>query len=164
MISGSVIDRSVRGCELAPLTNDQKATICILAQEGYDRVGRLTGEEFDSWRHAQQEIACGRASLCTATQKDYLALRGHFRALAGHTRSALRDFVASETNDSGYARKKLRHECRAAEDVIADPENYVRSIARNRFKTGDLEALSSKQIWSLVFDIRRNAQRRRRTK
>ncbi|HMO03915.1 MAG TPA: hypothetical protein PKC67_02490 [Kiritimatiellia bacterium] len=157
-----VIDRAVRGSELSPLSKEQKATICILAREAYDKVGIHSGDDYEAWRHDQQQEACGRSSLCTATQKDYRALRGHFRALLGHKRAALRDFVASEVGDPGFVLAKLNHECTAASDVIARPFDYVQSIAKARFKTADLRSLSAKQVWNLVFDLRRDAQRRRR--
>ena len=162
MSDPAVIDRAVRGSELSPLKNEQKAAICMLAREAYDKLGCRTGQDYTEWRHEQQHAACGKASLCTATQKDYRALRGHFRALLGRTRAAFRDFVASETGDAGFVLAKLRHECKAASDVIAAPMEYVTKIARSRFKTADLSSLSAKQLWSLVFDIRRNAQRRRK--
>lgn len=158
----AVIDRAVRGSEMSPLTNEQKAVICILAREAYDKVGIHSGDDYETWRHDQQQEACGRSSLCTATQKDYRALRGHFRVLLGFKRAAFRDFVANAAGDNGFALGKLKHECEAASDVIARPLDYVQSIARARFKTTDLHSLSTRQVWNLVFDIRRNAQRRRR--
>lgn len=162
MSSPAVIDRAVRGSELSPLNNEQKAVICILAREAYDKIGCLAGEKYTEWRHEQQQIACGKLSLCTATQKDYRALRGHFLALLGRTRAAFKDFVAAEAGDTGFAMAKLKHEIKNASDVIQNGEDYVRKIARSRFKTMDLKSLGSKQIWNLIFDIRRNAQRRRR--
>ena len=164
MSNPAVIDRAVRGSELSPLTNEQKATLCIMAREAYDKVGHLMSDYYDSWRHEQQQEACGRSSLCTATQKDYRALRGHFRMLLGYKKSAFKDFVASETSDVGFSISKLRHECENAKDVIENPMEYVATIAKSRFKTRDLSDLGSKQVWSLIFDIRRNAQRRRRKK
>lgn len=164
MSDPAVIDRAVRGSELAPLKNEQKATICILAREAYDKIGHFSGDDYDTWRHDQQHTACGRSSLCAATQKDYRAIRGHFLALLGRKKAAFKDFVAAETGDAGFVLAKLRHECRNAQDVIEAPMEYVTTIARSRFKSTDLSSLSAKQLWSLVFDIRRNAQRRRRKK
>jgi hypothetical protein len=56
---------------------------------------------------------------------------------------------------------KLEHECGAVSDVIDRPMSYVMSIARARYKVQDLADLGEKQIWVLLFDLRRNAQRRR---
>ncbi len=164
MSDPAIIDRAVRGSELSPLTREQKTRIILLAKDAYEKVGCRTGQEFNEWRHEQQDAACGRSSLCTATQRDFRAIRGHFFALLGRKRAAFKDFVASETSDTGFAMAKLKHECEAARDVIEAAEEYVRKIAQSRFKTRDLSQLSSKQVWSLVFDIRRNAQRRRRKK
>jgi hypothetical protein len=158
------IDQAVRGGELAPLTRDQKTRLILLARDAWEQAGgAASGQDFTAWRYEQTEAACGRASLRVATQRDFRAIRGHFRGLLGRTRGAFRDAVAAATDDRGFVLAKLRHEIRAAEDVIEAGEAYVRRIARSRFKTGQLEALSSKELWSLVFDLRRNAQRRRKS-
>ena len=164
MSDSRVIDRAVRGSELSPLTREQKRRLVMLARTAYDRVGCREGQTFADWRHEQQQAACGLSSLRAATQRDFRTLRGHFRAIAGDKVGAFRDFLASETGDAGFALAKLRHEIRNAADVIQDGERYVQSIARSRFKTSDLNALGAKQVWNLIFDVRRAAQRRRRKK
>lgn len=162
MSDPKIIERAVQGSELAGLTNDQKRKLVMLARAAYDRAGCREGQTFEAWRHEQQQAACGLSSLRAATQRDFRTLRGHFRAIAGDKVGAFRDFVASETGDAGFALAKLRHEIKAAADVIQDGESYVVSIARSRFKTSDLKSLGTKQVWGLVFDLRRAAQRRRK--
>ncbi len=164
MSKPELIDRAVRGSELAGLTKEQKKRLVMLARAAYDRAGCREGQSFEDWRHEQQVAACGLSSLVCATQKDFRALRGHFRAIAGDKVGALRDFVAHETGDASFALAKLKHECEAAGDVIARPVEYVQSISRSRFKTSDLKSLGTKQVWGLVFDLRRAAQRRRKKK
>jgi hypothetical protein len=57
---------------------------------------------------------------------------------------------------------KLHAELASAADVIKRPHDYVAAIAAARFKTSLIETdLAANQIWNLVFDIRRAAQRRR---
>ncbi|HMO99648.1 MAG TPA: hypothetical protein PKE26_11110 [Kiritimatiellia bacterium] len=162
MRGAAVIDRAVRGSELVGLTREQKKRLVMLARAAYDRAGCREGQSFEDWRHEQQLEACGLSSLRVATQRDFRAIRGHFRAIAGDKVGAFRDFVTSETGDASFALAKLRHECEAAGDVIERPVEYVQSISRSRFKTSDLKSLSSKQVWGLVFDLRRAAQRRRK--
>ena len=163
MSDPDVIDRAVRGGELSPLTREQKTRIILLAKDAFEKAGGTrSGQDFTEWRYDQTAMACGRSSLRVATQRDFRAIRGHFYALLGRQRAAFRDFVKAETGDAGFVLAKLRHECKNAEDVIAAPMEYVTKISRSRFKTADLSSLSAKQLWSLVFDIRRNAQRRRK--
>ena len=47
-------------------------------------------------------------------------------------------------------------------DCIENPKGYCISIAENKFKTGELETLSARQLWALVYDMRRNAASRRK--
>jgi hypothetical protein len=47
-------------------------------------------------------------------------------------------------------------------DVIEHAEGYVFAIARARYKVGSMDELGEKQLWVLLFDLRRNAQRRRK--
>jgi hypothetical protein len=57
---------------------------------------------------------------------------------------------------------KLHAELANASDVIKRPHDYVAKIAAARFKTSLIETdLAANQIWNLVFDIRRAAQKRR---
>lgn len=156
-----VIDRAVRGAATAPLSSLQKQKLCGLARRAFARVG--SGEEFNDWRHAQQLAAVGKGSLRACTQSDYLALRGHFRNLIGDIRQALRDHVASETQGVRVALAKLRQECGKAADVIEAPWDYAASICRTRYGCAP-EELAEKKVWVLVFDLRRNVQRRRRRK
>jgi hypothetical protein len=41
-----------------------------------------------------------------------------------------------------------------ARTQIADPRRYVETIARSKYKVG-LDDLTSKQLWTVVFDLRR---------
>lgn len=171
------LDRAVSGESNAPLTHDQKAALCILAGEAWELAGRpyfddqaidlpaclrLTKSDgLELWRHEQQEIACGKRHLTAATQRDYLALRSHFRRLLGRDEDADRDAARSGIQENKLALSKLDHECVAARDVIDRPHDYVGSIARTRYKA-PVHDLSPRQIWVLIFDLRRNAQRRRK--
>ena len=64
------------------------------------------------------------------------------------------------TDSLRQAMAKLRMELDRARDIIDNPEAYVATIARCRFKCPTID-LSEKQIWMLIFDIWRNASRRR---
>jgi len=156
-----------RGAAGAPLTNKQKRVIAMLARkawEHYGRPGATTGNAtaaFEAWRHMQDGEACGKQSLRAAVNGDYLALKAHYLMILGQTERAETLQARSACEPERWARAKLRQECREVADVIERPLAYVASIARCKFKTADLESLSRRQVWTLIFDIRRAAQKRR---
>lgn len=166
MSDPAVIDRCVSGAALAPLTGEQRQKLALLARRAYDRqhpdtVHRPPSTAFDLWRHAQVMQAVERAGIRECRQEDYDVVQAHFLRLLGQRAMAERVQIRAEVEPRRQALTKLRMECAAAADVIDRPEEYVAAIANARFKTRILDDLGEKQVWSLVFDLRRNAQRRR---
>ena len=172
------LDRCADGGSGAPLSREQKRRVCMLARRAWERLGRpgfadqaedlpaavrLTASEaFDVWRQDEQATASGCAHLTCAENRLYPELMGHFSGLAGLDRQA--DYWSGRAVGDTHRRAMwaLRREYSRVGDVIDHPEAYVGQIAQARYKTRDLERLSEKQIWGLVFDLRRAAQRRRR--
>jgi len=165
MSNPEIITRCIDGAALAPLSREQKKDLILLAQRAFQRLydsGTLSeSTEFESWRHQQVMQVCERGGLREARNEDFLALQGHFLGLLGQPVLAERRRVASQLEPRRWALAKLHQECDAATDVIDRPWDYICSIARSRFKTPQIEELGEKQIWMLMFDVRRNAQRRR---
>jgi hypothetical protein len=166
MSNPAIIDRCIDGAALAPLSREQKRDLAILARRAFDRVSKTSSfilhpSSFDEWRHQQVIQVCERAGLREARNEDFLTLQGHFLGMLGQTAMAERRNVQAQLEPRRWALSKLRTECEAAADVIDRPWDYASSIARGRFKTAQMEELGEKQLWMLVFDIRRNAQRRR---
>jgi hypothetical protein len=165
MSNPAIIYRCIDGAALAPLSREQKRDLAILARRAFNKLydtGKISeATEFDAWRHQQVIQVCERAGLCEARNEDFLALQGHFLGMLGQTAMAERRNVQAQLEPRRWALSKLRTECEAAADVIDRPWEYASSIARGRFKTAQMEELGEKQLWMLVFDIRRNAQRRR---
>jgi len=163
----NALDRAIDGAALAPLDNEQKRSLILLARRAYRRYETATPEDerrsFEDWRRREQKIAVERDSLRASTNEDFRYLKAHFLRLCGDAVAADRLATSARLEPRQWARKKLEKECAAAADVIARPVEYVSSIARARFKVPDLDALAEKQLWILVFDVRRNAQRRRKT-
>ena len=166
------IDRAIAGAAGAPLSREQKGKIAMLSRKAWERFGRpgaapgVTGgkaaaEAFRAWRLMQDGEACGKGSLRAATNADYPLLKAHFLRMLGYTATADRMATRAAMDPSQQALAKLRHEMEGAQDVIERPAQYIAAIARCKFKTTDLESLSAKQLWVLVFDIRRSAQKRR---
>jgi hypothetical protein len=166
MSNPAIIDRCVDGAALAPLSADQRKELALLARRAFERLydsGTLSETtEFDSWRHHQVLMVCERNGLREARNEDFLTLQAHFLGMLGQTAMADRRRVAAQMEPRHWALAKLRHECEAASDVIDRAWDYVSSISRSRFKTAQIEELGEKQIWVLVFDLRRNAQHRRK--
>lgn len=164
---GSQLDRAVAGAGGAPLSNEQKKRLVMLARRAFAAVSAKLGAAadplaFDAWRRMEQWKAVGTYHLTATTNADYAALKAHFLALLGAHGAAEKLLVEHKTQSRAWAAKKLEGECNAARDVIAQPFAYVWAIAQTRYKAARIEDLSPRQLWGLVFDIRRAAQRRRK--
>lgn len=150
----------------APLSREQKARLCLLAREAFDRLEESglipEGERFEGWRRAEQARAmgCEEFSLTGATQRDFRALRAHFGALKGDMRRAFRDALGAEpeTADRELVVHKLREAC--AECGVLWP-NYPESICRTQFRRPLAEA-TPKQLWSLFFTVRNRRKAKKR--
>lgn len=130
-----------------PLSNEQKAALCILARSAYDL--QFSPEDLQSWRHSQQLLACGKSSLCDCTQADFLLIKAHLQRLAGEEGEALRTENRHSVQDVKLAMFKLRATC-AERGVNL---GYARTICRSVCKC-ELDAASHKQIWRIIFTIR----------
>lgn len=157
------IDQAVQGGSGAPLTNEQKKRVILRARKGFCEQGHTWEKRaFDAWRYRESVLCVEKESLRACTQEDYPHLMGHFSRLAGDEKGA--DYWFGRTLGDGRrrARAKLEREMKGAEDVIQEPRAYVAAIARCKFHTTDLRELSEKQVWGMVFDLRRGAQKRRK--
>ena len=93
-------------------------------------------------------------------QADYPRLRAHYLRLLGRVdESRVWDRRALGRN-LDVARAKLSQALAEAGPVLGDARAYAAAICRSKFK-GDLESLTSRQVWVLVFDLRRAAQKKR---
>jgi hypothetical protein len=139
-------------CLLSPVS-------CLLTSDSC----LLSPDSFDHWRHQQCVQVVERPGLTACRQEDFAPLKAHFLRLIGQEAMANRMQARAEMEPRRVALHRLEAEYGAVRDVIDRPAEYVFSIARARYKCGDLAELSEKQLWTLVFDLRRNAQRRRET-
>ena len=165
MSNPAIIDRCVDGAALAPLSAEQKKELAVLARRAFERLydsGSLSETtEFDAWRHQQVIQVCERAGLREARNEDFLPIQAHFLGMLGQKAMADRRRASAQMEPRRWALHKLGAECEAASDVIDRGLEYVGSIARARYHGAALDDLSEKQLWVLIFDLRRNAQRRR---
>lgn len=160
------IDRAMRGSSQAPLRKGQRRLLMarlIVPAWNVMRVRGLAGEDLESWRREEQFKACHKEYLRAATQSDYPKIVAHFMRLLGRAEDARRWDLKAVGGNIAVARHKLREAIAAAAPTLGDAAAYAAAIARCKFKTADLDALTARQAWTLVFDIRRAAQKRRQT-
>jgi hypothetical protein len=146
-----------------PLNNAQKRDAILLMIEAWpgSPEEEKSADAFTAWRREQTSLACGHPYLTACQQRHLPAIMAHFARLAGKP-SVARYWEERAIMGDGarQARSLLDRAIREAADVIAKGEEYAASICRTRFKCG-LEDCSQRQLMMLVFDVRRNAQRRR---
>jgi hypothetical protein len=148
-----------------PLNNAQKRDAILLMIEAWpgspEEEKEKSADAFTAWRREQTALACGHSHLTACQQRHLPAIMAHFARLAGKP-SVARYWEERAIMGDGarQARSLLDRAIREAADVIAKGEEYAASICRTRFKCG-LEDCSQRQLMMLVFDVRRNAQRRR---
>lgn len=169
-------ERAIHGGATAPLTNEQKKRAVLIARRAFDLLCErgILGDaaEFDAWRHSECLQCVERGGLTLSSQEDWPFIIGHFAGIiARHTgmdqerrvfeSMAARMSVQASTSEEGYALAKMRHECEAAADVLRDPRGFCAGISFKRFGAPP-EKISAKQIWWLIFTLRRRAAQLRR--
>ena len=165
------LDRAVHGASTAELSVLQKRELCILARRAFvarQQAGLAPQTEkgqahavSERWRYEENFKACHKEHLRACTQADWPLLKAHYLRLLGHVVPARALETRAATNDVRVALFKLRAEFAAARDVIGNPEAYVGHIAITRWQR-PLSELTARQLWVLVFDLRRNAASRRK--
>ncbi|MDR2463576.1 MAG: hypothetical protein LBD30_07335 [Verrucomicrobiales bacterium] len=130
----------------ALLTKRQRVTLATLARRCFvvlAKYGNADGD-FHAWRR-----------ITEAQHRHYLPLYAHFSCLMGRPGVAAKKVLQAETASRAYALAKLSRECQAARVTLA----YPRAIARKKYRTGDLEALTGQQLWRLTYCVRRLAKK-----
>ena len=152
----SAADQAVSGSANTLLTGRQRSALAQLARKAYVNLSNhgLIEQDFDSWRREQCIAACG-LRITEASNRHYLILESHFYNLMGRTDLAFKKVLKQQTEARGWAIQKLFQECTKAKLSL----DYPRAIARDKFKTTDLETLTDKQLWHLVFSVRRRQQK-----
>jgi hypothetical protein len=158
---------------MSALAKNQKAYLAQLARKAFEvkreearRDGAVLDggiymnamlNDFEEWRHEEVARACGKLGLRCCTQNDYGAVKGHFLAMLGAEGAAVKAMVRGEGNDGRIARYKLRQELEAG----GLKWSYGESICRNKYKC-DLANANTKQVWTIVFDVRRSVAAKKR--
>ena len=165
--------RAMNGAALAPLNNRQKARICILARQAYERQRSEVSDQmsenrpplaeklFCCWRRQQQNAAVGKSHLTDCRNADYLTLKAHFLDLAGETVAAFRNHLRAGTEPRAWALARLRKECQAAADVLPGAWDYAAGFLRNK-RGLSIDDCSERDLWHAIFLVRRRAAQLRR--
>jgi hypothetical protein len=159
-------DKAVAGAALAPLTNEQKTGLILLARQAYGTTHptQSTTHEvlsFDDWRRQQVLFAVERPGLTACRNEDYLPLRAHFLRLLGRTGAAEIAAARVWEDPRRQALAKLQHECRTAQDVMPAAWNYAAGFIRNK-RNVSIDDADARTIWHAVFLVRRRAAQLRR--
>ncbi len=164
----------------AALANNQKAYLSQLARQAFEklradatRAGRVypAGHALAGWptdatlwdpeefRHAEVAKACHKNGLRCCSQDDYGSVKGHFLALIGREGAAMKAMVQGAGNGKRTAEMVLLRELTAANLR----QGYAEAICRNKYKCTIADA-TERQVWTLVYDVRRTAAGRKRKK
>jgi len=167
MSDRTVIDDCIEGAALGFMDPKERDNLDRMARGAFDmlrRSGSISdGVQFEAWRDDQVRQSCERDGLFQARHEDYNYIRGHLARLMGNATTQQAAHYRIPVEPGVRALAALRRECDDAQDVIERPRHYVVKIAKARFKTSDVKRLDARQLWGLVMDIRRCAQRRRKS-
>ena len=165
---------AIQGAAAAPLSREQKRKICMLAERAWIAQGQPLWEPAQDpairlcrssacelWRREEQERLTGRKHLTSCGQADYELLVAHFAGLAGDRREAAAAEARIPGDDVRRAMAVLRRELAAARRQIAEPRRYAETIAQAKYKA-KLDGLTAKQLWTVVFDLRRAVSARKK--
>ena len=166
--------KAIQGAACAPLSRTQKRILCMLAEKAWELQGHPYYDPEDDtdlalsrsaalelWRHGEQEHVTGRKHLTACGQGDFELLKAHFSRLAGLEAQAKACEERRAGDDMRRARAALEREMAVARTQISDVRSYVAVIARSKYKTAELADLTPKQVWTLLFDLRRAVVRRK---
>lgn len=131
----------------------QKLTLVELAAAAYARAVTYHSTDDlteDKWRQ-RESIKAANVRIKEAEQQHYNDLKAHFQTLAGESGKAFDTQLREHTSPVRVARFNLDKEL--TKHGLA--ESYASYIARCKYKQTVLDKLTAKQLWSLVYDIRR---------
>lgn len=153
------VDRAMAGAALAPLSNGQKAALCILARAAWDISGSPL--PLEEWRREEQQRAVHIRSLRECTNQDYKPLRAHFEDLLGRSDRAFRSAMKAEVEPKSWALHCLYRECSKVKSEMPHSLAYVRGFLLNK-RGVTLEEADVKSLWHALFTLRRKVQQERK--
>ncbi|MGV3661344.1 MAG: hypothetical protein ACO1TE_14240 [Prosthecobacter sp.] len=161
---------------MTPLSNDQKAQLCILARQAFT-LSRERGAvdddvKYDDWRAECQLEACGVASLRECNQSHYLAIRGKWFVILGNLEQAFYDFLNAGAANEACKQMKWRlmghvaaladgiRTAKARIQIVLDAPQaateawiYTGHLAKDKFHGLRVDNLDAEQLEQLGFTV-----------
>lgn len=166
----NALDKAVRAQGGAVVKPHQVKAMILAARRAYIERAKLglvdDGVGFDAWRRATLHDIVGAAapsSFRAVTQRDYAAVMEYFLSLAGECgrgRPPAREKVADERRRAVWALNLVEGELAEAFGGCGGARKYADAIFWKIHKTDRLTA-NSRQIWAVIFTLRKRAAKRR---
>ncbi len=143
-----------------PLSNKEKAHLSRLAQDAWSQLARAgaTDQREHEWRREQALSAAG-VRISEATRRHFASLKAHFLAMAGKAGEAFQTAVNDDPREN--PRRQALWQLRAELAKNQLDASYAEEILRDKYRATFATA-TDKQVWTIVYDIRRNRRRRPR--
>lgn len=138
-----------------PLSNRQKWLLSDLAEAVYDflrKQGELKGEDLKSYRRRIAEKACGKR-ISLASHGDYKLIQAALLTERGRLAEARGALVQAAATPAAIAMNAIMKLCRDT----GTPTQHAHTLAARFYKGAELTALTDKQLWTVFYTIRNNA-------
>jgi hypothetical protein len=158
-VAGDPIDQADRGDDergiSRPLDKDAKWRLVRLAKEAWfaETGTPAQGKAFDEWKRFQARQATGGLSISEACVRHYRLIQAHFLRLKGAVKAAQHAEQRAALGALEIARNALK---RTLAETKQDWQ-AARTIAARFYKGAALKDLTAKQVWSICFTLRNNA-------
>lgn len=139
-----------------PLDNRAKWQLSDLAAKTYQHLSQAgqipAGEKLEAFRQRVSLEACGRR-ISHATHGDRMLIQAAFLRLRGAVHQAARAVAKAATTPLDIARHKLWE---TVHQLNLTPA-YAESICRRFYRCEVAELRSPKQVWTILYTVRNNA-------
>lgn len=162
-MTADAIDRAVRAQGGFTVKPHQVKAMVLAARRAYAEQSRLGlvdgGVGFDAWRKAAlHDVAAPSApdSFRAVTQRDYPAVIGYFRRLAGDGDGARPSREADERSRALWALSLAEGEVAGTFGGRDGAARYAGALFARIHRT-DRNAATAKQVWAVIFTLRSRA-------
>jgi|GEM_PF-3589097 len=138
-----------------PLSNWQKFKLSDLAKSVYAYLrgqGQCQGEDGTAWRHRIAVAACGKR-ISQASHGDFKLIQAELLKERGRVEAARRTLAQAKATPAAIAMHNLMKLCRET----GTPASHAHTMASRFYKGTELHDLNAKQLWTIFYTIRNNA-------
>ena len=162
----NAVDRAVRAQGGAVVKPHQVKAMILAARRAYKMQADAglvdDGVDFDAWRRATLHDVVGAAapdSFRAVTQRDYAAVLGYFMELAGNSGKSGdsgKSGIADEQRRAQWSLGLVEGETADAFGGREGARRYADALFARIHKT-DRYAATAKQVWAVIFTLRKRA-------